>query len=116
MTGSGTFSISGAVTSLLTGSKAIGPLVITSADAVAETRTFPCDTGNTTIEVPDGAVAAIVVPDPTNTASLHLKGVTGDTGIAISAVNAFLLSFDTAVSEFVIESDDDDQSVQVVFL
>lgn len=117
MAGSGTFTISGSVNSLLTGSKTIGPLVVTSSDAVAETRSFVLAPGDNTIDVPDGAVAMIVVPDPTNANDMTLKGDAADDGIAISGTLAFLLALNT-VTDFVLENLDltDDLVVQIVWL
>ena len=40
--------------------------------------------GFNTLTRPTGADGAVIFPDPSNTATLTLKGVTGDTGLALS--------------------------------
>ena len=40
--------------------------------------------GFNTLTAPTGADGAVLLPDPTQSATLTLKGVTGDTGLALS--------------------------------
>ena len=49
-----------------------------AADAVA------LNSGFNTLTRPAGADGAVIVPDPANTQTLTLKGITGDTGLALS--------------------------------
>ena len=66
--------------------------------------------GANTITVPTGATNAIIVPpnaafpqpNPSYAGTLTLKGVTGDTGVAISNTYLTYLPWDTAPSTFVI--------------
>ena len=65
---------------------------------------FPAGQSNT-IAVPAGATWATIVPPAANTSALTLKGVVGDTGIAISASVGTTLSFAQATpASFVITS------------
>lgn len=113
MSGSGTFTLQGVVNALATGEKHVGPLTISATQAVAETDTIALDTGDTTVSFPLGATAVILVPAAGNTATLTLKGDAGDTGIPFAATLPFLLA---PSDDFIINSDDDDQSVEAVWL
>lgn len=100
MAATGVVSITGSVTGLPTGSKTLGPLTIQSSTAngstievaltvsTAVTVTIPTVGGNCT--------AVVFCPASSNTNSLTLKGVTGDTGIAISKVNPTVIPLDTS--------------------
>jgi hypothetical protein len=58
--------------------------------------------GANTITVPSAScVWVIIIPPSSNTQTLTLKGVTGDTGIALSKTGPFLLSL-ASVSSFVL--------------
>lgn len=57
--------------------------------------------GNNTITVPSGAVAVTIIPPAANANALVIKGVNGDTGIAISKLDPCSISL-LSVSTFVI--------------
>jgi len=59
--------------------------------------------GNNTITVPTGAVAATIIKPTGNAVVLTLKGVNGDTGIALSLVDPDSISL-SSVSSFVINA------------
>lgn len=90
--------ISGLVYGTPAGTVTIGPYTI-AANALADfssTASTPTSPGNTTVNVPSFAAGVILVPNTANTAALTLKGIAGDTGIAISPNNPSLLSFPTS--------------------
>lgn len=57
--------------------------------------------GANTITVPTGATGVLIVPPASNAVTLTLKGVTGDTGIAVGLISPIFLSLNS-VSTFVI--------------
>lgn len=97
MTATATINVSGDIYgSPTSGRKQIGPLSVTSANANAQTQEVVLQSGANTIAVP-------TIPAPTgcliqlpvgNTAVVTLKGVTGDTGIAIGKTGITLLTWD----------------------
>lgn len=103
MAASGTVTIQGSVTGLPTGSK-IFQASVTSAAAVDHTLTQDLSAGANTITIPSGATCVMITPPSGNTQALTLKGVSGDTGIAISKTKPTLLSFDTPPANFVINA------------
>jgi hypothetical protein len=56
-------------------------------------------TGANTITVPTGAIAATILPPSGNTVAITLKGVTGDTGIALHKTDPTSLALNS-VSTF----------------
>ena len=63
-------------------------------------------TGNNTITVPSATgitvKGATIIPPSGNTASLILKGVSGDTGITLSNTDPTSIAFETAPANFVL--------------
>jgi len=100
--------ISGQITGTPVGSQTIGPLTATSAAACGQIQELVLQSGANTITVPSTpAPTGVVIQLPsTNTAVTTLKGVTGDTGIALGKTGFFMLCFDpTAVpASFVLTS------------
>lgn len=64
--------------------------------------------GNNTITVPAATgitvKGATIIPPSTNTQALILKGVNGDTGIAISKTDPTSIAFETAPTNFVLNA------------
>lgn len=64
--------------------------------------------GDNTITVPSASgftvKAATIVPPSTNTQAITLKGVGGDTGIAISKTDPTSIAFETAPANFVLNA------------
>lgn len=88
-----TLRITGQVAGLPTGAKDIDLTLNTSAGY--------CDivnlgSGANTVTVPSGVTRGLLVLSSANTATLTLKGVTGDTGIAQAVTGPILLSFNTS--------------------
>ena len=101
-------SIYGQITGTPVGNQVIGPLTATSAAACGQIQELVLQSGANTITVPatPAPTGCIILLPSTNTAVTTLKGVTGDTGIAIGKTGFFMLCFDpTAVpSSFVLTS------------
>ncbi len=60
--------------------------------------------GANTVTVPAASVGAVLVPPAAGVETLILKGVTGDTGVPISAVNPTVLTWDAAPASFCLTS------------
>ena len=88
-------------------SGAISNLVLTSG-----TNTVTCPS-TTVFQVR----AALIKPPDDNTATITLKGVSGDTGILINPVNPTLLTFDTTATttSFVLVASTTINAVQVIW-
>ena len=104
MAGTGNITLQANVTGGLDGARSFGPVTITANAAVAETLTVALAIGANTITVPAGATAAVLfppnaanpTPNPAFSGSLTLKGIAGDTGVAMSNKTPTVLSWDTA--------------------
>jgi hypothetical protein len=99
----GSVNIGGVLPGTTAGTQYIGPytLVPNTASNFAVTE-VTLASGANTITVPSWALMCLIVPPTANSQTLTLKGVTGDTGIAISETLPSLLSFTTAPASFVI--------------
>jgi hypothetical protein len=71
--------------------------------AVAPTSVTTSNIG-ATVTLPAGTLRVKIVPLPTNTITLTLKGVMGDTGLPLNPAEPSYLSFAAGVSSFVIGS------------
>lgn len=60
--------------------------------------------GANTITVPTGCTLVLLVPPPTNTETITLKGVTGDTGRQISKTRPTVLAWETGTDFFLLTS------------
>ena len=64
--------------------------------------------GDNTIDIPSSGVLAqgiVVIPPPTNTAALTLKGNAGDVGVPLNRQNPTQLSLDSGVGSVIINAD-----------
>ena len=108
----GNVTLTGNISGGPTGTRTFGPLQINLASAVDQTSVIALSSGANTITVPTGTTVAIITgpnavtptPNPTNAAVLTLKGIAGDTGIAVSNKYWTVLSFDSTPASFVINS------------
>lgn len=57
---------------------------VENLDAPGAVDVVALTTGANTITPPTGATGCTIVPNPTNAEALTLKGITGDTGIALA--------------------------------
>jgi hypothetical protein len=108
MAASASVTISGQILAAPGGSRKIGPIAISSAAANAQVQQIVLQSGANTITIPTvpAPTGCIIVLPATNTAIVTLKGVTGDTGIAIGKTTSHVLCWDaTAVpASFVLTS------------
>lgn len=74
---------------------------VENQDAPGVINDVELSAGANTITVPDGATGVTIVPRSTNTATLTLKGVSGDTGIALALTSPTSIGLAT-VTSFVI--------------
>lgn len=98
MAASGQITITGTITGLLTGSKSIGPIVLSDSNASPTTQELVLASGFNTISVPTATSCSgvLVVFAAASAGTKTLKGVTGDTGIALNPSGANFLSFNVA--------------------
>ena len=87
----GNITISGTQTGIPEGSKTIS-LSITMG-SVGTVTDVVLASGANTITVPAGASGCCIIPPSANTVALTLKGVTGDTGVAIAPAAPSVLAF-----------------------
>lgn len=112
MASTGVVTLTGTIQNAPTGTRTFGPLTITLSAAVDATQVLSLSSGNNTVTVPTGATVCIItgpnatnpVPNPPSSATLTLKGVSGDTGVSISNKYPTMLVWDTAPSTFVINA------------
>lgn len=72
--------------------------VIQNSAAPGDVDIMTLSSGSNTITLPTGGTtikAATIVPPDANTATLTIKGVTGDTGVAISKTEPTTIAFDS---------------------
>lgn len=94
MATSGSWRVYGSVSGLPSGTRAVDQTVTAPTTAVDSTQTLVTGgAGFNAITVPTGATAALIIPDPANTQTIQLKGVTGDTGIPLSKTQPSLITF-----------------------
>ena len=108
MAATASVSIAGMIQGTVTGNRTIGPLNISSANASPIVQTVVLQAGANTITPPTvPATSGCVIQLPsTNTSVTTLKGVTGDTGIAIGKTTTTVLNWDAtaAPANFVLTS------------
>ena len=99
-----------------------GDLTFSRTDSAADNATGPgviekkdLASGNNTITVPSGALGCTIKPPTGNAQTLTLKGVNGDTGIALAKVSPTSLGLDTGVTSFVISAGNTVSGVVIVW-
>ena len=93
---SGSWRIYGSVTGLPTGTRAIDVSITVGTGVDYTTTVTTGGAGFNAFTVPTGYTAVAIIPAAGNAQSLTLKGVTGDTGIALSETQATVLTLATA--------------------
>lgn len=108
MAASAAITIQGTITGTPAGARTIGPISLSSAAANGQVTQVVLQSGANTITVPTTPAPSgcIIVLPSTNTAVVTLKGVSGDTGIAIGKTTTLVLNWDStaAPSSFVLSS------------
>ena len=107
MAATGTLTITGNVSNVSGNAQiTIGPATVTSATANAYSATVALSVGANTITLPSSLTELVIVgpnganpiPNPVVSTVLTLKGVSGDTGVGISAKYATALTWDAGQS------------------
>ena len=108
MAATAAITIQGTIIGTATGARQIGPITLSSATANGMVQQVVLASGTNTITVPTTpAPSGCIISLPsTNTAVTTLKGVAGDTGIAIGKTTTTVINWDsTAVpASFVLNS------------
>lgn len=83
----GTLTIGGLAAGLPAGEEVIGPITITGTTAITALTGYVLASGDTTITIPTGAVAALLVAPTNGTATLKVRTSqnSGDAGLPICA-------------------------------
>lgn len=71
--------------------------------------------GSNTISTTTGVTAVTILPPATNTNSITLKGVSGDTGVRIHNTDPTSIAVDPSVSSFVLTAGTTIAGVKMVF-
>ena len=97
MASTASISIAGTVRGSLTGDKNIGPFNLASSAANPVIQVLVLQAGANTITPPTlPATSGCIIKLPlTNTSIVTLKGVTGDTGVALGKVTTQVLNWDS---------------------
>lgn len=90
-------------------------LTVDFTAAIGDRRNTDLANGANTITVPTGSTMCVFVPPSTNTQTLTLKGISGDTGIAM-AVNKPALIPLSSVASFVITTNGAVTGCEFIFL
>ena len=99
--------ITGGFTGLTTGNRTIGPISVSSSAACGQVTEVVLQSGANTITVPTTPAPSgcIIELNSANTAVTTLKGVSGDTGIALGKTTTTMLNWDsTALPTLVLNS------------
>lgn len=108
MAASAAIKLSGLITGTPTGNKVIGPINISSAAANGQVQQVILASGANTITIPTtpAPTGCVIQLNSANTAIVTLKGVAGDTGIAIGKIGQTMLTWDATAlpASFVLNS------------
>ena len=85
--------ISGTITGTLSGTESLAASVSIASGVVPQTTQVTLGNGANTVTVPANANGFLFTPASGNSQTLTLKGVSGDTGIALHPTNPLLLFF-----------------------
>lgn len=95
MTTSGSWRIYGSVDGLPSGIRSVD-VEITAPTTGIDNAAKQTINGFSAVSVPSGASAVLIIPPTANTNTITLKGITGDTGVALSKVYPTAIAFDTS--------------------
>jgi hypothetical protein len=108
MAATASITISGYISNTPTGSRTIGPITKTSADANGQVQRLVLQSGENTITIPTVPApnGCLIQLPATNTAITKFLGVTGETGFAIGKTTSQFITWDpTAVpASFILSS------------
>jgi hypothetical protein len=123
MAGTGTLTLSGLITGEAEGSSLINlswtvPGTALTNVTVIQWASYGLASGNNTFIFPDETTLALLIPPSDNTFALVLKGVAGDTGIALGRTTATVISRSGlgVANSFVVNAAGDIPGFRVVFV
>lgn len=96
------FRLSGEILGLAGGRSNVNVAAITSAAAVGEMNLVTLASGANTIALETDVTVVLVIPPSDNTETITLKGVAGDTGIALNVNKPFMFCPDSGAADFVL--------------
>lgn len=93
----GTVTVTGSDTGAPAGARTLGPLAITGTTALGATTVEGLSSGDNTIQIPAGAVGAVIIPPAGGTATLKLRSNlnNADGGLPISPTQPTVYVFPT---------------------
>lgn len=86
----------------------------TNASGSGQNQLINLSSGANTITVPSGAIGVTIIPPSTNAVAITLKGVSGDTGIALALTGPCSLSL-ASVSTFVLNAASSITGVRLIY-
>jgi hypothetical protein len=99
MATSGSWKIAGTINGYLEGPATVSATIVAPTTAVDVRQSLVAvGAGFNAITVPTGATAVLIEPPAANAQTITAKGVTGDTGIALSPTQPSVLSLGTSPS------------------
>jgi len=102
---SGTLTVTGLATGLLSGEKVIGPITMSGSATIGEVRDLNFTAGDNTIPVPAGATAVVVVMQPTSgTFSLRTNLNTSDAGLPFGPTGWLVISLASGTTSLIINA------------
>ena len=87
----------------------------TNAAGSGDNYLINLSSGNNTVSVPDNCVAVTIIPPVDNEEVITLKGINGDTGIALALEDPCSLSLASSVTSFVLNASDAIEGVRIIF-
>lgn len=91
-----TISVSGTIEDAPTGDITVGPISVTGVAYAAHAQVLASGFNTVTVPQLPVPVGVIIIPPSTNTQTVTLKGITGDTGIRLHKTAPTMLTFDSA--------------------
>lgn len=117
MAATGTISAQAQIEGLPLGEELAGPLSVISTAALGVVSTLILAAGVNTVTVPAGATAVMIVQPATGTNAASLRGVSGDTGVALTASGlAAVLAFGSAAPASIVINSAGANSAPTYFL
>jgi len=113
---SGTLTVTGLATGLLSGEKVIGPITMSGSATVGEIRDLALAAGDNTIPVPAGASAVVVVVAPTSgTISLRTNLNSTDAGLPFGPTGWLAIALASGTTSLILNASAP-ASVEVSFI
>jgi hypothetical protein len=100
--------VQGSIIGTGSGTRVVGPITMTSAASNGQVQQIVLQAGTNTITVPTvpATSGCVIILNPANTSIVTLKGVAGDTGIALGKITKQVLNWDSTAppANFVLSS------------